>query len=510
MPGTRARRPRVGLEGLHEHAAGRVAAAAAGELRHELERPLLGPEVRHAEARVRVDDGGERTPAKWWPLATICVPRARPGPPRRSARASRRARPALPADVRVETEPLELGKPRARARASRRCVPAPIRARSTEPHAGHALRRRLREPAVMAAERVVARGASAPRRSCGQRRVTPQARQWIAGATPRRLRRRIAFPPSSTSLPSAARSGAESGYPASRRRSTTLHRRERRRRSARRARAARGAPSSRVAASRCRRPPPRPRARRALRRPCARRSGDRTPACRPRRAPRRRRSARAAASARRRPTARRRRSGASPARCARARRAARPRSSHEWRIGDALAEARPEAAERLRGERDLGDEHDRAEPALERVLAGLEVDLRLPASGGAVEQECSLRLRRAPPRSGPPPPLAVGGRRGSVGGGAPLALPPRALPPVARASRARPARARARESSRSSPPARARGRRAAAGCRRAAARPLPPPPPAAPRPRARRRRRARLARTHRDDGALREPSATCR
>ena len=53
-------RARVGLERLHEHAARRVAAAAAGELRQQLERPLLRAEVRQAEARVRVDDRGER------------------------------------------------------------------------------------------------------------------------------------------------------------------------------------------------------------------------------------------------------------------------------------------------------------------------------------------------------------------------------------------------------------------------------------------------------------------
>ena len=49
-------RPRVGLERLHEHAAGRVAAAPPGELRDQLERPLLGAEVGHAEPGVGVDD----------------------------------------------------------------------------------------------------------------------------------------------------------------------------------------------------------------------------------------------------------------------------------------------------------------------------------------------------------------------------------------------------------------------------------------------------------------------
>ena len=55
--------------------------------------------------------------------------------------------------------------------------------------------------------------------------------------------------------------------------------------------------------------------------------------------------------------------------------------------GHAVAEAGAETSERLRRERDLGDEDDRALPALDRHAAGLEVDLRLPASGRAVEEE---------------------------------------------------------------------------------------------------------------------------
>ena len=50
---------RVGLEGLHEHTARRVAAASARELRDQLERALLGAEVGHREPRVRVDHRGE-------------------------------------------------------------------------------------------------------------------------------------------------------------------------------------------------------------------------------------------------------------------------------------------------------------------------------------------------------------------------------------------------------------------------------------------------------------------
>ena len=55
--------------------------------------------------------------------------------------------------------------------------------------------------------------------------------------------------------------------------------------------------------------------------------------------------------------------------------------------GDALAEAGAEAAERLRSERDLRHEHDRAETPLEPGGAGLEVHLGLAAARGAVEEE---------------------------------------------------------------------------------------------------------------------------
>ena len=48
---------------------------------------------------------------------------------------------------------------------------------------------------------------------------------------------------------------------------------------------------------------------------------------------------------------------------------------------DAVAEAGAYAADRLRRERDLGHEHDRPEPALERRRAGLEVDLGLARAG---------------------------------------------------------------------------------------------------------------------------------
>jgi hypothetical protein len=51
-----------------------------------------------------------------------------------------------------------------------------------------------------------------------------------------------------------------------------------------------------------------------------------------------------------------------------------------------VAEAGLEARDRLRGERDLRDEHDHALAALQRRGGGTQVDLRLPRPGDAVEQ----------------------------------------------------------------------------------------------------------------------------
>ena len=55
--------------------------------------------------------------------------------------------------------------------------------------------------------------------------------------------------------------------------------------------------------------------------------------------------------------------------------------------GDPIAEARAEPAHRLRGERDLGNQDDRRQLALERSRGGLEVHLRLPAARRPMEEE---------------------------------------------------------------------------------------------------------------------------
>ena len=71
--------------------------------------------------------------------------------------------------------------------------------------------------------------------------------------------------------------------------------------------------------------------------------------------------------------------------------------------GDAIAEAGLEAPERLRRQRDLGDEHDRAAAARERRRAGLEVDLGLAAPGRPGEEQMgAVSVHRLhDPRDGP-------------------------------------------------------------------------------------------------------------
>ena len=147
--------------------------------------------------------------------------------------------------------------------------------------------------------------------------------------------------------------------------------------------------------------------------------------------------------------------------------------SPEWMQRDARAEAGAEAPDRLRRQRDLRHEHDRAEAALERRAARLEVHLGLAAARRAVEQEV---------------PAAAGVERADDGLESALPASPRAAPararpraprarPAARARRAasaapeRRARARAPASSRSSRRPRARARRAAAAAPRRRARP---------------------------------------
>ena len=108
MPGGELDRPRVRLEGLDQHAPGRVAAAAARELGEQLERALLGPEVGQREAGVGVDDRGQRDALEVVALRDhLRAEQHRPvggGEP-----LERRGRVAR---VGVEPDQLELGQPR--------------------------------------------------------------------------------------------------------------------------------------------------------------------------------------------------------------------------------------------------------------------------------------------------------------------------------------------------------------------------------------------------------------
>ncbi len=76
--------------------------------------------------------------------------------------------------------------------------------------------------------------------------------------------------------------------------------------------------------------------------------------------------------------------------------------------GDVVAEARAEASDELRRQRDLRDEHDGPEPALARGGDRAEVDLGLAAAGHAVKEE----RRRAPIAKGVADGLDRGGLRG--------------------------------------------------------------------------------------------------
>ena len=158
---------------------------------------------------------------------------------------------------------------------------------------------------------------------------------------------------------------------------------------------------------------------------------------------------------------------------------------------DAVAESLPEATDRLRREGDLRHEDDRAEAPLETCGARLEIDLGLAASGRPLEQHVvadalvegrdDLGDRRTLVVSellG----LGLAGERLAPGGRGPLAA---GRP----AKRARRARAPVRASSRSSRRPRARGRRASPGSRRGHGRPGPARHLPERRPRRRPRRR---------------------
>ncbi len=111
MAGRERDRPRVGLIRLDEHSTRRVAAAPPGELGDELERALLGPEVRQREPGVGVDDRGERDALEVVPLGDHLGAEQHAALALAEARSSASERRAGCADrVRVEPDEIELGQ----------------------------------------------------------------------------------------------------------------------------------------------------------------------------------------------------------------------------------------------------------------------------------------------------------------------------------------------------------------------------------------------------------------
>ena len=255
--------------------------------------------------------------------------------------------------------------------SSIRSLPAPARASDTEPQSGQGFGQRLGVAAVMAAQAAGSRWTTSETSQCGQpqaRRTTRQAQVRRPAAAVDHHDRLAAAAPQARRAP---RGCAGAAGPRDRRARACRGSRPPAGRGRRRARAARGArapASSRAAASPSRRRAPRRRPRRGGGRPRGRRSGGRPPACRRRRAPRRRRSARGRRPGRRPPSAGRRRPAPRPtrSRCHSSRRSPAPR--RECSTATRSPKRASNASQRLRRQRDLGDEHDRAEPALQRRL----------------------------------------------------------------------------------------------------------------------------------------------
>ena len=379
-------RPRIGLEGLHEHAARRIAAAAPGELRDQLERSLLRPKVGQPEARVRVHDGGQLDAGEVVALRHHLRAeqhRAR----RRRGSAQATGELLRPGDrVGVEPDQLELGqlalelpfeplRPRPEARELRR--PARLAGRRRLPlvAAVVAAKRRVavqdeRDVAVRAADRRPAGAAVERRRDAAAvqqqdrlaamlgdpaQRAQQRRRERVAGLAPQidhLHRRQVGADPPAELEPLERRPAlrprrrrAEHGHGAFER--GTL-RGDRARVIARIGVLLVGGSCS---SSTTIRPSPRIGAKIAERAPTTMRASPLAIRC-------------ALVTALR---------------------------VGERRMQDRhpVAEARAHAADRLRRERDLGHEHDRAEAALEHRGARLQVHLGLPGAGRAVEQERS-------------------------------------------------------------------------------------------------------------------------
>ena len=166
-------RPRVRLERLDDHAAGRIPPAPAGQLGDELERSLLCPEVGHPEAGVGVHDGGERDSGEVVPLGDhLGADEHRPVRLGETPQRRRQLRRAANR-VGVEPDPLEAGH------LLRELLLEPLRSRA-DPRELRASRTRGRpRPST---RRASSGGSGAARRRGGRAR----RRSWDSGGSARR------------------------------------------------------------------------------------------------------------------------------------------------------------------------------------------------------------------------------------------------------------------------------------------------------------------------------------
>ena len=374
----------VGLVRLDDHASGSVAPAPPRQLRDQLERPLLGPEVRKAEAGVRVDHGRERHALEVVALGDHLRPQEHPALAGGEASEDLDDPSGMPRGICVEPEALELGNPARELRLE------PLR---PGPEAGDLRRaaRRARDRRLLPAAAVVA----------VESIVGVERQRHVAGGTPPRQAARAAVERGRDTAPVQE----EDRLAAAVCERAQLCEERRRERVARLAPQvddahARKWPGEALAELEALEALP------ALR-PRSRASVDRHGAFE--RGPLRRDGARVVARVgfllvgrivllvdadepERGDRGEHGRAGADddpglaggdsrplvpPLRLG------EPRVEHRH----AAAEAGPEPAQRLRRERDLRHQHDRPPPARQSLGAGAEVDLRLPAPGLPVEEE---------------------------------------------------------------------------------------------------------------------------
>ncbi len=149
-----------------------------------------------AERGVGVDHGGELDTAEVVSLGDHLRPEQHGAARRGEARERRRGQLGVAGAVAVEPDQLELGE--GAPELAFELLGAGAEAGELGRAAARAgCRRGGTEAAVVADEAARPRAARARRRSARSGSCAPQARQWSAGARPRRLRSRIAFPPRS-------------------------------------------------------------------------------------------------------------------------------------------------------------------------------------------------------------------------------------------------------------------------------------------------------------------------